>query len=264
MPFELIVAIALVLANGFFVATEFAIARLRPTQVEEFERAGRPGAASVRHAVDHIDAYLAACQLGITVASLGLGVVGKPVFEELFHGVLGDAAPIAGFGLVGDPRLRADHAAARGRGRAVAEEPRHRAHVFDRAVGGAADAALLLRDQAAGRSLQRARQPPAQAVRHSARARGRATRRTARTSCARIMRQSRSEGLIDREDQELTENVFAFGDRRVREVMTPRGEIDFAHSRRRSGARRSRARSKPDTPGCRSAARTSVSTSRSG
>ena len=86
-------------ARSTSARSEFAIARLRPTQVEEFERAGRPGAASVRHAVDHIDAYLAACQLGITVASLGLGVVGEPVFEELFHGVLGDAAPIAGFGL---------------------------------------------------------------------------------------------------------------------------------------------------------------------
>jgi CBS domain containing-hemolysin-like protein len=101
MAIELILAIGLVLANGFFVATEFAVARLRPTQVEEFVRAGRPGARSVRHAVTHIDAYLAACQLGITLASLGLGVIGEPVFEELFHPLLGDLAPIAGFGLAG-------------------------------------------------------------------------------------------------------------------------------------------------------------------
>jgi len=96
---ELIVALALVVANGFFVATEFAIARLRLTEALEMERAGRPGARSARHAVEHIDAYLAACQLGITLASIGLGVVGKPVFEELLAPVLGESASVAGFGV---------------------------------------------------------------------------------------------------------------------------------------------------------------------
>ena len=61
MAFELIAAFALVLANGFFVATEFALARVRPTRVDEWERRGRPGARSVRHGVEHLDAYLAAC-----------------------------------------------------------------------------------------------------------------------------------------------------------------------------------------------------------
>jgi len=92
MAFELVAALVLVVANGFFVATEFSVARLRPTQVAEFERKGRPGAKSVRHAVDHIDAYLAACQLGITFASLGLGVAGKPAFEALLEPLLGDVS----------------------------------------------------------------------------------------------------------------------------------------------------------------------------
>ena len=99
MILELLAALLLVFANGFFVATEFALARLRPTQVDEFLRDGKPGARSVRHAVDHIDAYLAACQLGITLASLGLGVVGKPVFHDLLEPLLGDSAAIAGVGL---------------------------------------------------------------------------------------------------------------------------------------------------------------------
>jgi CBS domain containing-hemolysin-like protein len=60
MVFELIVAVALVLANGFFVAAEFALTRVRPTQVDELERAGRAGASSVSHAVDRVDAYLSA------------------------------------------------------------------------------------------------------------------------------------------------------------------------------------------------------------
>src|SRR5680860_953265 len=99
MTLDLLLTALLVLANGFFVATEFAITRLRPTQVADFERDGRPGARSVRHAVAHIDSYLSACQLGITLASIGLGVVGKPAFEELLEPVLGEGASVAGFGL---------------------------------------------------------------------------------------------------------------------------------------------------------------------
>ena len=99
MAAELAFALALVAANGFFVASEFAIARLRPTQVAEFVRQGKPGAKSAQHAVDHIDSYLSACQLGITLASLGLGAVGEPAFHDLLEPLLGDSASIVGFGL---------------------------------------------------------------------------------------------------------------------------------------------------------------------
>src|SRR3954449_12051886 len=94
-----ILAFVLVAANGFFVAVEFGIARLRPTQAGEFARAGRPGSKSVMHAVGHIDSYLSACQLGITICSLGLGALGEPAFQELLEPLLGDAAKIGGIGL---------------------------------------------------------------------------------------------------------------------------------------------------------------------
>lgn len=98
MPWELIVALLLVLANSFFVAVEFSVARLRPTMAEEMVREGKPGAKSALHAVQHIDSYLSACQLGITVSSLGLGAIGEPAFHDLLEPILGDAATIAGFG----------------------------------------------------------------------------------------------------------------------------------------------------------------------
>src|SRR5215211_4742233 len=101
MELGLIVAIVLVAANGFFVGAEFSIARLRPTQAAEFVRERRPGARSAQHAVAHIDAYLSACQLGITLSSLGLGALGEPAFHELLEPLLGDSARIAGFGLAG-------------------------------------------------------------------------------------------------------------------------------------------------------------------
>lgn len=78
-------AVFLVFLNGFFVAAEFAIVKLRMTQAQEMaEEYGLPGRllASVRQ---HLDAYLSACQLGITLASLGLGWVGEPAFARLIE-----------------------------------------------------------------------------------------------------------------------------------------------------------------------------------
>lgn len=106
MAVELLIAVLLILANGFFVASEFAITRIRSTQVDELQRAGRPSAGAVQKAVDRIDAYLAATQLGITLASIGLGVVGEPVFEALLHPLLGEAAVFGGIGLAARWRLR--------------------------------------------------------------------------------------------------------------------------------------------------------------
>src|SRR5918994_2732178 len=92
-------ALVLVGANGFFVATEFAVARLRPGQVQKWVSDGRPGSKSVQHAIEHIDSYLAACQLGITISSLGLGALGEPAFHHLLEPIFGDAATIAGVGI---------------------------------------------------------------------------------------------------------------------------------------------------------------------
>ena len=53
----------------------------------------------MRHRVEHLDAYLAACQVGITLASLGLGVVGKPAFEALLEPLFGEGAAVASIGV---------------------------------------------------------------------------------------------------------------------------------------------------------------------
>jgi CBS domain containing-hemolysin-like protein len=76
----LVFAVVLVALNGFFVAAEFALVKVRPTQLEPFVADGQRRAKVAKHMVRHLDAYLSATQLGITLASLALGWIGEPAF----------------------------------------------------------------------------------------------------------------------------------------------------------------------------------------
>ncbi|BBU29061.1 hypothetical protein BTHE68_27950 [Burkholderia sp. THE68] len=81
----LIGALLLVALNGFFVAAEFGLVKLRPTRVKALARTnGLPGRLLAK-VHGQLDAYLSACQLGITLASLGLGWIGEPAFATLLH-----------------------------------------------------------------------------------------------------------------------------------------------------------------------------------
>ncbi|ERI52813.1 membrane protein [Pseudomonas sp. EGD-AK9] len=82
-------ALFLVLLNGFFVAAEFAIVRLRATKVDALAEAHGWRGHILRTVHNQMDAYLSACQLGITLASLGLGWVGEPAFAHLLEPLLG-------------------------------------------------------------------------------------------------------------------------------------------------------------------------------
>ena len=81
-------ALFLVLLNGFFVAAEFAMVKLRSTKVEAIAEEHGWRGHILRTVHNQLDAYLSACQLGITLASLGLGWVGEPAFAELLTPVL--------------------------------------------------------------------------------------------------------------------------------------------------------------------------------
>lgn len=81
-------ALFLVLLNGFFVAAEFAMVKLRATRVETIAKQHGWRGAILRKVHNQLDAYLSACQLGITLASLGLGWVGEPAFAELLEPLL--------------------------------------------------------------------------------------------------------------------------------------------------------------------------------
>ena len=92
------VVIFFVLLNGFFVAAEFAIVKVRSTQIEPLVQKGNWRAKIAKDIVGHLDAYLSATQLGNTMASLALGWVGEPLVASMF------APYFAGLGVT-DPRV---------------------------------------------------------------------------------------------------------------------------------------------------------------
>src|SRR5579875_1568635 len=71
-----------ILANSFFVAAEFALVSVRETRVEQLIAANRPGARTVLHLKHHLDEFLSAVQLGVTLAALALGALGEPVVAQ--------------------------------------------------------------------------------------------------------------------------------------------------------------------------------------
>ena len=203
MSWELILALLLVVANGFFVAVEFSLARLRLTQVHELLRQGKPGAKSAAHGVEHLDAFLSACQLGITVASLGLGVIGERAFHHLLEPSLGDAATIGGFGIAAAlafliiTTLHVVLGELSPKSLAIARTPQLNA------MGN-----LVLKPFGVPPASEAGHQP------HS------------EDELRELLRESSREGLIQREEQELSEAALVFGDLSASEAMTHRSEID--------------------------------------
>ncbi len=80
---KILAVLVLVMLNGFFVATEFALVKVRHTQLAPLAVKGQRRALMAQHLIGNLDAYLSAAQLGITLASLALGWIGEPIFAEL-------------------------------------------------------------------------------------------------------------------------------------------------------------------------------------
>jgi CBS domain containing-hemolysin-like protein len=226
MLVDILVAFLLVAANGFFVAVEFSLARLRPTQVQELVEQRRPGAKSAQHALRHIDAYLAACQLGITLASLGLGIVGEPAFHKLLDKLFGADTEVGSIAVasafafalitllhvvVGELAPKS-LAMARTTRIALLLAPPMRAFYFvTRPV-------VDLFNGLGNLLLKPFGIPPASELGHSPHSEG---------ELRALLQQSSDLGLIEPEERALSENALVFGDRRAREIMTPRPEIVY-------------------------------------
>jgi CBS domain containing-hemolysin-like protein len=85
---QLFAALLLVALNELFVAAEFAFVKIRSSQVESMMQDGKPAAGLVKEATQKLDSYLAVCQLGITISSLGLGALGEPAIATLIEPLL--------------------------------------------------------------------------------------------------------------------------------------------------------------------------------
>ena len=83
-----LLVLVLVAANGFFVAAEFSLVAVRRSRVAQLVAAGRRNANALQRAIDNLDAYLAATQLGITISSLALGWIGEPALAHLIEPLL--------------------------------------------------------------------------------------------------------------------------------------------------------------------------------
>ncbi|CAB4936164.1 unannotated protein [freshwater metagenome] len=218
---ELAGTLLLVLLNGFFVAGEFAIARVRGSQVEDWIADGRPGAVSVQHAVRHIDSYLAACQLGITIASLGLGAFGESALHELLEPALGEGARIGSVGLAGVlafaliTMLHVVVGELAPKSAAIARTDRIVLAVIPplRIFFLVTRPVVQLFNGLGNLLLKPFGIPPASEAGSSP---------FSQRELLQILRESDEGGEINRVERRLTENVFEFDDRRVREVMVPR------------------------------------------
>lgn len=88
MFLDIIITISLVLLNAFFVAAEFAIVKVRYSQIQIRAEQGNKFAKTSEHIIKHLDTYLSATQLGITLASLGLGWIGEPIVANIITKII--------------------------------------------------------------------------------------------------------------------------------------------------------------------------------
>ncbi len=93
MLIGIISVLFLVFVTAFFVAIEFALVSVRRTRIDQLASEGNAGAKLVKHALEHLNTYLAAAQVGITLATIGLGTLGEPVVAQIFVPMLEASLP---------------------------------------------------------------------------------------------------------------------------------------------------------------------------
>ncbi|MEH7505935.1 hemolysin family protein [Neobacillus drentensis] len=83
--FNLVIIAILIALTAFFVASEFAIIRVRSSRIDQLIEEGNSSALTAKRVISNLDEYLSACQLGITITALGLGWLGESTFEKMLH-----------------------------------------------------------------------------------------------------------------------------------------------------------------------------------
>lgn len=227
---EAATAALLLAGNFFFVAVEFSVTKARPTMVDQLVDAGVAGARALKHGVDNIDNYLSACQLGITICSIGLGVTAEPLLTHAFEGaipgpVLGVGAAtiafVAGYAAVSSLHVVLGEltpkslAIARWRRVGLLLLPPMR--IFYLATKPVVDAFnwlgnIILRPFGIPPASEAESEP------HSER------------ELQTLIAESERRGLLARGERDFAFGAFTFGDRRARDVMVPRRHVDVVRA----------------------------------
>jgi CBS domain containing-hemolysin-like protein len=220
-------AMALVAMNGFFVVAEFALVSVRRSRIEELVAQGHSQARVVRRAIENPDRFIAATQLGITLASLGLGWIGEPAFADLIRPALsalpgpwddvlihsiavGLAFALITFLHVVLGELAPKSVALQNPERAsllVARPIVWTENIFRPAIwllNGAGNG--LLRLFGLNRATGHQQVHSMEELKY-------------------LMRESQEGGVLEAGQEEMLQKVFQFGDRQVSEVMVPRNEV---------------------------------------
>lgn len=220
LALQVIGVILLLAANAFFVASEFALARLREERVQELMERGAPGARALEHAASRVQEYLMACQLGITMSSLGLGVVAGSLIARTLDSI--NDGPAYGLAFAGAflvlTLLHAVFAELMPRSAAVSSTSRAALAVVRpmRAFYLLTRPAVALSSRLGGWALSPFGVAPATEVGIAPLAEG---------ELRELLRQSREEGLIDESDVQYAEGVFTLGNLEVKDVMVPRPDV---------------------------------------
>ncbi len=215
----------LVLLNGFFVAAEFALVSVRRTRIDQLAEEGNRVARATQRTLQNLDLYIAATQLGITMASLGIGFVAEPAIEHLIHPLLGDTTLSEGqitalsFGIAFAVSTvlhivfgeLAPKSWALQRSEEVALTVTRPLLIFT-AVFKWAIRGL----NAMGNGVVRLFGLRGVAGHHTA---------YSEEEIRMIVSASSQEGVLEDDEKELVYNVFDLSDTTVREIMTPRGDM---------------------------------------
>ncbi|RME74589.1 MAG: HlyC/CorC family transporter, partial [Planctomycetota bacterium] len=223
----LLLAFFLVLLNGFFVAAEFAFVKVRASRIEQLVREGAGSRGRVaRRILGQLDGYLAACQFGITLASLGLGWVGEPALgawlEPLFE-ALGFGAPAAAraaavviaFTLITFLHVVVGEQAPKSLGIMRAEPVALWAAWPLRLFYVLAYPAIALLSGSTNAFLRLLGLPPASEHEHA----------HSPEELSMAVETSHEQGLLDAEQRRLLENALALRNRCLREIMVPRPDM---------------------------------------
>ena len=222
--FKLLAALGLVFATGFFVAAEFALARARLVRLDQDAENSRAAALAGRQA-RQIDRYLAACQLGITTTSLGLGWLGEPAFASLLKPLLkrfdlGQGAQAITAGIIAFAIITVLHV--------VVGELAPKSFAIQRPEGTATFLAyplegfrtllspvIALLNGAGIRLVRMLGVEPA----------GEHDLASTPEDIQRIIAQSEEGGRLDPEEADMLEGVFELHETPARDVMTPRPDV---------------------------------------